>query len=160
MPAWRCCAEGRLTLYSLCLENVMRPGPDQRTRAAYACICMLAVGLLYAPTAAVAWTARGRACCAADHCPVPEHHHSKAPARSEMPMDCGHDMSGMGACSMSCCHDSGRQLVTPMAFVLPSIASFSAPDAVITDVEMASPIETPKAFEPLSPPPRLTASVL
>ena len=41
-------------------------------------------------------------------------------------MDCGHDTSGMMACTMSCCHDSDRSLVTSIAFLLPPSVAVDA----------------------------------
>jgi hypothetical protein len=63
---------------------------------AAACICMLAVGLLYAPLAAAALVASATDCCVGGLCPIRRHHHESqkltAP-QNAMPMDCGHDMS-------------------------------------------------------------------
>jgi hypothetical protein len=69
-------------------------------------------------------------------------------------MDCGHDLSGMMACAMSCCHDSDRSLVTPMAFVLPPSVSEAKTAAIKSPIEFAKPLDFPRSIEPLSPPPR------
>jgi hypothetical protein len=74
-------------------------------------------------------------------------------------MDCGHDMPGMMACSMSCCHDSDRSMVASIAFVLPTAAPLAAPIAIKSPVELAKPLDFPLSIEPLSPPPRFAAAV-
>jgi hypothetical protein len=73
-------------------------------------------------------------------------------------MDCGHDMSGMVACSMSCCHDSDRSLAASVAFVLPQAVVVAAPAAIISPVTTARAMSFPRFIEPLSPPPRFVAA--
>ena len=75
-------------------------------------------------------------------------------------MDCGHDMSGMTACTMSCCHQDERSGLTPIAFVLPDSSSTSAPIFVAPLVATRKQIELPRTIEPLSPPPRFAAAAL
>jgi hypothetical protein len=69
-------------------------------------------------------------------------------------MNCGHDMAGMMACSMSCCHDSDRSAVTSIAFVLPSLMAIPSSAATKSPVQFARPLDFPRSIEPLSPPPR------
>jgi len=69
-------------------------------------------------------------------------------------MDCGHDMSGMMACTMSCCHDSDRSLVTSIAFLLPPSVAVDAAAAIKAPFELTKPLDFPRSIEPLSPPPR------
>jgi hypothetical protein len=73
-------------------------------------------------------------------------------------MDCGHDMTGMMACAMSCCHDSDRSLVTSIAFVLPPSVAVAASAAIKSPIELAKPLDFPRSIEPLSPPPRLVSA--
>ena len=111
----------RLSGVSLCSIGVWYPvfvsrKRQDRVRSAAAWICMLAVGLLYAPMAGAALVAYGVDCCVGGFCNIPEHHHHKsqpAPAQDTAPMDCGHDMSGMTSCSMSCCKDPARPALIP-----------------------------------------------
>lgn len=133
-----------------------KPTEDRR-RVSAACLCLLAIVLLYAPLAGAAWVGHAMACCTADHCNIPEHHHRKAPAHPASDMDCGHDMSGMTACSMSCCQDPDKPAVTAVAFVLPSLTFASAPMLVARAVEAARSIEIPRTIQPLAPPPRHAA---
>jgi hypothetical protein len=132
----------------------MQTAHHNRQGSVSASICLLAVVLLYAPLAGAAWSSYQMACCTSGHCPIPAHHHQKAPAAPANHMDCGHEMSGMMACSMSCCHDSDRSLVTSMAFVLPPPALVAAVAAIKAPIEVAKPMDFPRSIEPLSPPPR------
>jgi hypothetical protein len=125
-----------------------------------ASLCLLAVVLLYAPFAAAAWTARGMACCAGDHCPIPQHHHQKAPVGPDVAEDCGHNLGGLTACSMSCCHPNDRPLVAPIAFVLPASALLPAPAAATGSRAQLKQLELPRSSQPLSPPPRVAVAAL
>jgi len=69
-------------------------------------------------------------------------------------MDCGHDMGEMMNCSMSCCQGSEKPLVTAVAFVLPDMASTSAPIAVTGAADTLQSLEIPRSLEPVFPPPR------
>jgi len=131
---------------------------QQRWRSISAVICLFVVVLLYAPVAGAAWSSYQSACCMSGQCPIPGHHHQKTPAAPANHMDCGHDMSGMMACAMSCCHDSDRSLVSSFTFVLtPSLAA--APSVAITSpIELAKPLNFPRSIEPLSPPPRFVST--
>jgi len=125
-----------------------------RWRSISASICLLMVILLYAPLAGAAWSSHQMACCASGQCPIPAHHHQKTPAAPADHMDCGHEMAGMTACSMSCCHDSDRSLVASMAFVLPPSAVAAEATAIKSPIELTKPLDFPRSIEPLSPPPR------
>jgi hypothetical protein len=129
-----------------------------RRRKISAAICLLVVVLLYAPLAGAAWSSYQSACCMSGQCSVASHHHHKTPTAPENHMDCGHDMSGMIACSMSCCYDSDSSLVTSVAFVLPPAVTFAAPAAIKSPFESASPLDLPRSIEPLSPPPRFSSA--
>jgi hypothetical protein len=119
-----------------------------------ACLCLLAALLLLAPFAGAAWNAHAAACCTADHCPIPEHHHSKAPVHS---VDCEHEMAGMTDCSMRCCQSSDHPLVAPLAFVLPVPASLAGPDGATTAAPLLKLNGLPQSSGVLSPPPRLSS---
>lgn len=141
------------------LEEKMQSGHHNRRRSISASICLLVVVLLYAPLAGAAWSSYQSACCSSDQCPIPEHHHQKTPVSSENHMDCGHDMPGMMACSMSCCHDADRSMVTAIAFVLPPVVSVAAPLPIKSSIEFAKPSNFPRPIKPLSPPPRFLVAV-
>ena len=132
----------------------MQMSRQSRRRSISASICLLMVVLLYAPLAGAAWSSRQMACCASGQCPIPAHHHQKTPAAPANHMDCGHEMAGMTACSLSCCHDTDRSLVASMAFVLPPSAVAAEATIIKSPIELAKPLDFPRFIEPLSPPPR------
>jgi hypothetical protein len=70
-------------------------------------------------------------------------------------MDCSHEMAGMMACTMSCCQDADRSMVASVVFVLPPAARPAARIAIARIAEAPRPLEFPRTFEPLSPPPRV-----
>jgi hypothetical protein len=129
-----------------------------RRRSISASICLLMVVLLYAPVAGTAWASYESACCMSGQCPIAAHHHHKAPAAPADHMDCGHEMPGMTACAMSCCHDADRSLVTSIAFVLPQPLAVAEPAAIVSPIESARPLDFARSIEPLSPPPRFLSA--
>jgi hypothetical protein len=120
-------------------------------------LCLLAALLLLAPFAGAAWSAHAAACCTADHCPIPEHHHSKAPVHNP---DCEHQMAGLTDCSMRCCQSSGQALLAPLAFVLPVAATLARPDGAIAAAPVLRLHGLPRPSEVLSPPPRFSRFAL
>jgi len=132
----------------------MKSALHKRRRSISASICLLVVILLYAPLGGAAWTAYQSACCTSGQCPIAAHHHQKAPIAPANHMDCGHDMPGMIACAMSCCHDSDRSLLTSVAFVLPAPMAAATVTAITSPIELARPFDFPRSLEPVSPPPR------
>jgi len=149
-----------MALHAIIRDNRYRSPHDMQTarhnrrRSISASICLLVVVLLYAPLAGAAWSSYQTACCTSGQCPIPAHHHQKTPPAPANHMDCGHDMSGMMACTMSCCHDSDRSLVISIAFVLPPCVAVAASAAVKSSIGLAKPLDFPRFIEPLSPPPR------
>jgi hypothetical protein len=131
-----------------------------RSLGAYA--CLLAVMLIYAPQGMIAWWAGTGACCKAEYCPIHEHHRSNAAASTEHDgMNCEHDAAGkaaLAACTMSCCHDTEKVLVTPVIF-LPGMTSEPAKIFLVARVA-ASLKETHERIgsKPLSPPPRTSVA--
>jgi hypothetical protein len=71
-------------------------------------------------------------------------------------MACEHGMSDMMNCSMACCENSEKPLVTAVAFVLPDAARAFAPEASVSAAESAHAVASPRSVEPVSPPPRFT----
>ncbi len=131
---------------------------QNRRRSIAASICLLTVVLLYAPLAGAAWSSYQSACCMSGQCKIPAHHHHKAPAAPANHMECGHDMGGMMACAMSCCHDSERSFVSSIAFVLPPAMAATAPVAITSSIELAKRANFLRPIEPLSPPPRFISA--
>jgi len=142
---------------------IVRTKKQERVRSAAAWLCLLAVTLLYAPLAGAALLAYGADCCAGGFCNVPTHHHHKqppAPSQHSAPMDCGHELSGMTSCSMSCCKDPAPPALMPGAFLLPSLGFAPAAGETVRSARLPSFLEISRFVKPLSPPPRVTASVL
>ena len=141
---------------------------EKLARKAAACICLLAVALLYAPLAAATFAARGMDCCAGGFCPVRGHHHKtqkSAVPQDAMPMDCGHDMNGHGVagmseCSMSCCQSPEHFISIPGTFVLPDATVLPGAGELVGSVQVSAPEEISRLSKPLSPPPRSGTSVL
>jgi hypothetical protein len=136
----------------------MQTALQHRRRSLSASVCLLVVALLYAPLAGAAWSSHQSACCMSDQCPIPAHHHQKTPAAPANHMDCGHDLTAMMACSMSCCHDADRSLAASIAFVLPPSVPVAAPAVIKSSIELAKPLDFPRSIEPLSPPPRFVSA--
>ena len=147
-----------LAYHETTIGTYMTLRDQHRRRSISAGICLLVVVLLYAPLAGAAWSSYQTACCASGQCPIPGHHHQKTPAAPANHMDCEHDKSGMMACSMSCCHDTDRSLVTSIAFVLPPSVAVAASAAIKSPIELAKPLDFPRSIEPLSPPPRFLSA--
>jgi hypothetical protein len=132
----------------------MKSARHKRRRSISASICLLVVILLYAPLAGAAWTTYQSACCTTGQCPIAGHHHQKAPVAPANHMDCGHDMPGMIACAMSCCHDTDRSLLISVAFVLPPPMAATTVTAITSPIELTRAFDFPRSLEPVSPPPR------
>jgi hypothetical protein len=132
---------------------------QRRWRFLSATICLLSVVLLYAPLALASWSSHKAACCTLGQCPIPEHHRHKVPTAPMHHMDCGHEMPGMAACSMSCCQNPDRPAVTPVVFVLPVSLNISGPAGFTSAIELLKFPDLPRSIEPLSPPPRLVATI-
>jgi hypothetical protein len=138
------------------MEPLNRRTPNRR-RVIAALACLLGVVFLYVPFAAAAWSSHAMACCTKGYCNIPQHHHKKAPTSSTSAEDCGHDghnMSGMMDCSMSCCQDPDKPVVTSVAFVLPPATVAASAIIVTRAVARVHSIEIPRTIGPLSPPPR------
>jgi hypothetical protein len=118
-----------------------------RVRAA--CVCMLAVVLLFAPYAGAAWMSHSMDCCTGDHCDIPQHHHKKAPVHA----DCDHG-SGASECTMSCCQDEERTLLSAVIFVMPPVVTPSASVPSTPAVDAPDSTDIPRSVSPLLQPPR------
>ena len=130
-----------------------------RRRSFLASVCLFAVVMLHAPLAGAFWSSHGAACCTSDHCPIPAHHHRKAPTAPANHMDCGHDMPAMTACSLSCCQNPDRPAITPVVFLLPASVNISEPATSESAINLLNPSDFSQSVEPLSPPPRCVSAV-
>ena len=141
------------------LARRMQFDHQHRWRSVSASICLLVVVLLYSPLAGAAWISYESSCCTSEQCRIPEHHHQKSSPAPHDNMDCSHDMPGMMACSMSCCHDSDRSMVMVIAFVLPPVVAVAVPSAIQSPIEFAKPLDFLRSIKPASPPPRFLVAV-
>ena len=133
---------------------------QQRLRSLFAMTCLLAVILLYAPLAAVAFSAYAKACCSSGQCPIKGPHQHHAPPASEHAMDCGHETPSIASCSMSCCHNPDRPALTPAVFVLPAPITASASWIFEPAIQLPTSLNSLLSPEPLSPPPRLAPAAV
>jgi hypothetical protein len=134
----------------------MRATSQKQLRVISAWCCLLAALLLFAPYAEAAWSAHAAACCTGDHCPIPEHHHSKnrAPAPTHA-QDCEHYAGdAMSDCSISCCEKTERMLLAAMTFVLPPNTVVTASDNFPAAAPVLQVNNFLRTIEVLSPPPR------
>ena len=122
-------------------------------RTVGACVCLVAVLLLWTPMWASAWMMRGMACCTGTMCTAHLHTKTNAPAKSEA--ECEHSRgAGMAACSISCCHDEGASLaVNSGVYVLPEAVEIAAPAETMSLAVAAKQEEVMQVFAPPSPPP-------
>ncbi len=139
---------------------------EKEMRLAGGWICLLAVALMYAPLAGAAWLVNSD-CCADGYCKVPAHHqarqgtaHTHQMPSPDREMKCEHQGNGRMACSMSCCQDSVRPTLMPVAFILPVATIVSGPGTTLRPVPVTAVSVFPQFVEPLSPPPRLSSFVL
>jgi hypothetical protein len=93
---------------------------------------------------------------AGDHCPSPEHHHSKQhPAAPTRAQDCEHHTDdGLSDCSMSCCEKAERMLLGATVFVLPTKVAVTPRDDFASAAAVLNVNDFVRCIEVLSPPPR------
>jgi len=114
--------------------------------------------MLYAPFAAMAFSAYARACCASGYCPMPGHHHGTPAAPAPAATECEHSSPVTSTCSLQCCQDTEKSFLHALVFELPLDADLTAP---LGSGPAWMPVSA-KAISffnrPLAPPPRLSLS--
>jgi len=138
-------------------QQIVITATTKRSQLLAAWVCLVAAILLFTPLAEAAWSAHAAACCTGDHCPIPEHHHSKTPQHTA---DCEHQSGGLEACSMSCCQKSDHPMLTSLAFLLPDAALPIVSKVITTAAIVPQASDMPRSLEVLSPPPRLSSITL
>jgi len=125
-----------------------------------ACVCLVAVILLWAPAWASALQAAGMGCCDGAMCPLHGHSPKKSSgdtnSAKEAPM-AGCEHHGRKAamdCSMACCHPKDSVLTGAVVFVLPGAAVISAPLFGGPPPPIFSASASSFVFDLASPPPR------
>ena len=122
-------------------------------------VCLLAVAILWAPLAAMAWSSRGMACCDGRMCTAQKHgtgmRQKNSRQSDDAPMECEHlGGSRMASCSMSCCQQESVSFVGTAVFVLPEAARLSGPSEKVAIVRTRTMFEVRQAIEPPYTPPR------
>ena len=138
----------------------MRRDSNAPGRKLVACVCLVAVILLWAPAWASALQAAGMACCDGAICPLHGHASKKSSggesAAKDAPM-AGCEHHGRKAamdCSMACCHPADPVVTGAVAFVLPGVVGISAPRLVSPPSHATDFSASSFVFDPASPPPR------
>jgi len=132
----------------------MRKRQNLRARQLAAFVCIVAVLLLQAPFARAAWIASKSNCCVSDHCPIPGHHHQSAPAKEDMPMDCGHGIKHQADCKISCRKTSDETAVNIAQFVVPDAQFVLSSHNASPDPSRLAPQLISRSAKPQSPPPK------
>jgi len=138
----------------------MRHDSNALGRRLAACVCLVAVMLLWAPAWGAALQAAGMGCCDGAMCPLhghgPKKSSSDANSAKDMPMaGCDHHARTTAMdCTVACCHPKDPAVTGTIVFVLPSPMPIPAP-------LLPGPPSRPFAvsansfvFDPAFPPPR------
>jgi len=138
----------------------MRHDSNAPGRRLGACVCLVAVMLLWAPAWVSALQAAGMGCCDGAMCPLHGHGPKKSSGDSDSAKDapmaaCEHHARPAAmVCSVACCHPSDPVVTGAVVFVLPSSPMVSAPlFSGASEARILSQVNSP-VFEPASPPPR------
>ena len=138
----------------------MRHDSNAPGRRFAACVCLLAVMLLWTPAWGAVLQAAGVGCCDGAMCPLHGHGPKKssgdANSVKDMPMaGCEHHAQKAAMdCSMACCHPADPAVTGAIVFVLPSASMVSVPlFSGASEARILSQVNSP-VFEPASPPPR------
>jgi hypothetical protein len=131
--------------------------PGRRLRA---CVCLVAVMLLWAPAWASALQAAGMGCCDGAMCPLHGHAPKKSsgdpsPAKDAPMAGCEHHgRKAAMDCSVECCHPKDPVVTGAVVFVVPSTVEISAPIFGGPPSPTLASSATSFVFDPASPPPR------
>jgi hypothetical protein len=138
----------------------MRHDSNAAGRRLGACVCLVALMLLWAPLWASALQAAGMACCDGAMCPLHGHGPKKSSGDSNSAKDApmaGCEHQGRKAtldCSMACCHPKDQVVTGAVVFVVPSAVEISAPIFISSSTPDLSSSMSSFVFDPTSPPPR------
>lgn len=126
-----------------------------------ACVCLVAVMLLWTPAWASALHAAGMACCDGAMCPLHEHARKKSssdpsPAKDAPMAGCEHHARKAAVdCSMACCHPKDPVVTGAIVFVLPNPPIVTAPILIGPSTPTLLSSASSFVFDPVSPPPRM-----
>ena len=125
-----------------------------------ACVCLVAVMLLWAPAWASALQAAGMGCCDGAMCPLHGHAPKKSsgnaqPAKAAPVAGCEHHgRKAAMDCSMACCHPADPAVTGAVVFVLPNAVDISAPPPVSSPTHGFALSAASLDIDLASPPPR------
>lgn len=125
-----------------------------------ACVCLLAVFLLWAPLWATAFHAADMACCDGAMCPLHRHMpkkgtHEQAPPKEKSSTCEHHSKSAAMDCTIACCQSADSTITQAIVFVLPTPPVISTPLLTgISTTGVPVSVNSP-SFDPASPPPRV-----
>jgi hypothetical protein len=138
----------------------MRHDSNAPGRRLAACVCLVAVMLLWAPAWASALQAAGVGCCDGAMCPL----HGHAPKKSSGDTNSAKDAPMAGCehharkaamdCSVACCHPKDPVVTGAIVFVLPSAAALSTPHLISPQAPTLLSLACSFVFDLASPPPR------
>jgi hypothetical protein len=126
---------------------------------AAACVCLLAVLLLWSPLWAAAFHAKDMACCDGAMCPlhghVPKKNSHDAASPKETPTTCEHHAESAAMdCTMACCQAADSTITQAIIFVLPAAPVISTPLLAGDSIANFFSSRISPVFDPASPPPR------
>jgi len=138
----------------------MRHDSNAPGRRLLACVCLLAVMLLWAPAWGAVLQAAGMVCCDGAMCPLHGHSPKKSssatgPAKDAPIAGCEHHARKAAMdCSMACCHPKDPVVTGAVVFVLPNAVATSVPLLIGAPAPLLSASASSFVFDPASPPPR------
>ena len=125
-----------------------------------ACVCLLALALLWTPAWALAFQTSQMACCTAGMCPLHDHAPKKSPDDAAAPRhgqaaECSHHQQQAAMdCSMQCCHRSDPAVAATAIFLLPGTVPLFPQLLIVCAEQLTGPHAKSIVFEPAAPPPR------
>jgi hypothetical protein len=131
-----CC---KLHFPAMRLRHSSPAAPEKKLSA---CVCLVALILLWSPLWVAAWQSASMNCCSGGMCPAHKH-------KSQQPTPCDHHGDGISQCSMSCCQPESHNVVAsnvfvmPLQFTLSRTPRFAPPAAVSSQSEIFIPLAPP-----------------
>lgn len=137
----------------------LRPRSNALGNRWRACVCLLALFLLWTPAWAAAYQAHSMACCADGMCPAhgrtPKNPHGTDSQDNPQPGTCEHHGSKAAMdCTMACCHPEAPALAGAVVFLLPAASALAAPLLVVEAAPHQSVLADSFPLDPDFPPPR------
>jgi len=137
----------------------MRHDSNAPGRRLGACVCLVAVMLLWAPAWGAVLQAAGVGCCDGAMCPLHGHGPKKSSNDTNTAKDapmagCEHHGKAAMDCTMACCHPSDPAVTGAIVFVLPNPPAVTVPLLIGPPAHILSSSASSFVFDPASPPPR------